>query len=173
MNCETFETLMADALGGELLPADERRFDEHLASCEACRKLYAVHRGTLDILRSLPEPRRVRVERIGERLILHDPNAASGRRRVRRSARWWLPSGIVRYAASLLIAFTAGYALHVGLMMRDAVRLPTAPGTVAVSEGETVQRALVEAYQQSPRRTDLARYMAALTGPGRERSTSE
>jgi len=166
MNCETFETLMADALGGELPTADERPFNEHLASCEACREFYEVHRGTLDILHSLPEPQRVRVERIGEQLILHDPSVATSERRMRRGAPWWLPTGAVRYAASLLIAFTAGYALHVGLMMREGVQFKVAPVAATASGGETVQRALVEAYQRSPRRTDLAKYMAALTGPG-------
>ena len=171
MNCEAFETLMADALARELSPADKPAFDEHLSTCDACRRLYEAHRGTLDILRSLPEPARLGVERIGERLILHDPRDSSRRRPPYQRLRQWLPSGAVRYAASVLVAFTAGYALHVGLMMQDATR-PGAPSvpvhTIAKGEGggETVEAALVTAHRRNPKRTDLAKCMAALTGSG-------
>ncbi len=168
MNCDTFATLMADALGQELSPGDKPAFDNHLASCEACRRLYEAHRGTLDVLRSLPEPERIGVERIGERLILHDPRASSRHKTPYGRLRRWLPSGAVRYAASLLFAFTAGYALHIGVMMQDAAP-PAAPiDTVAKAEPdrETVQAALVTAHRRNPKRTNLAKAMAALTRSG-------
>ncbi len=171
MNCQAFETLMADALGGELTPTDKPEFDKHLADCDACRALYEAHRGTLDVLRSLPEPATIRLERIGERLVLHDPRATSRGAAPFPRLRRWLPSGAARYAASLLIAFTAGYALHVGLMMKDATSpRDTAPPIFHVAargtDVETVQSALVTAHRRNPKRTDLAKCMAALTGSG-------
>jgi hypothetical protein len=38
--CGQWETLLADALDGLLLPEDEKTFSEHMASCAACAELF-------------------------------------------------------------------------------------------------------------------------------------
>ena len=104
MKCQDFETLMADALGNELAPADQPIFEEHLAQCDACRHEYATACETLATMRRLPGPEPVTLHDNGARLGIED--APTGTRRPLR--------GAFRYAASGLIAFTAGYALHAG-----------------------------------------------------------
>ena len=37
-SCETIQTLISGCLDGELSPGDQARLEEHLASCEVCRK---------------------------------------------------------------------------------------------------------------------------------------
>ena len=110
MKCQDFETLMADALGNELAPADQPTFEEHLAQCDTCRHEYATACETLATMRRLPGPEPVTLKHDGARLGIED--APMGTRRPLR--------GAFRYAASVLIAFTAGYALHAGLMVSGA-----------------------------------------------------
>ncbi|MCH7526986.1 MAG: zf-HC2 domain-containing protein [Planctomycetes bacterium] len=167
MNCEEFETLLVDALGGELAPADESVFQAHVAQCERCRVEYETTRAAVDTMRSLPGPQRVRVERRGQRLILHDP-APPRRSGVSRLAG----SAVFRYAASVMIAFVGGYALHAGLMLADAaggtqvVRLDPKHGS-AIADEPSFQTALITAHWRNPKQPDLAKCMVAMFGSAR------
>lgn len=50
MSCEKFNPLMSAYLDGELSDGDRRRFDEHLAACDACtRELAELKRLTEDL----------------------------------------------------------------------------------------------------------------------------
>lgn len=172
MNCKDFEMLMADALGDELAPADRPGFEAHLAECERCRHEYETSRKAITAMRALPGPQRVRVERRGRRLILHDPTYGTGSTRgtgfpAGRRVPRWLTGGLFRYAASVLIAFAAGYALHSGLMIaefqRSDVMVSRHEGTLPEeASDESLQKALFTAHQTNPGRTSLAKCMIAM-----------
>ena len=72
MNCEEFQMLLADTLGGELPDAQRPAFEAHIAECSQCRREYESMRETVCSLLSLPEPQPVRVRRVGGRLILSE-----------------------------------------------------------------------------------------------------
>src|ERR1700728_2903806 len=55
--CGEWETLLADALDGLLMPADEAKFTAHKADCPACAALYEEARKGREWLEFLsPEP---------------------------------------------------------------------------------------------------------------------
>ena len=162
MDCQEFEALLADALGDELIPADQSAFTAHLDTCERCRREFETSQAAIDAMRSLPGPRRVQVEQKGRRLILHDsaPATSSWNRR-------WTKGGAFRYAAGILIAFLSGYALHAGLMMaesadKDVAIQSTAVVTTEGTEGASFQTALLTAHRRNPKQPDLAKCMIAM-----------
>ena len=154
MNCEDFQMLLADALGGELSDAQRPGFEAHITQCSECRHEYESMSGTVSSLQLLPEPQPVSVRRVGGRLILSE-------------SRHWAMSeysyGLLRYAASVLIAFTAGYALRAALAPRDAA---THEGMVQVADAEskrgTLQGAIAGAHLRNPARSDLAKCLSAM-----------
>jgi anti-sigma factor RsiW len=169
VNCEEFEILMADALGDELSPSDRPAFEAHLAACARCREEYESATETVVTMRSLPGPRRVAVKREGNRLVIEDARnaglvGAGPRRSITGSWR------VFRYAASVLIAFAGGYALHAGLMAADASRRavqmtaagPGDPVAPALTKSDSLQSAIVSAHVRNPARTDLAKCLVAL-----------
>jgi len=176
MSCEEFESLLADALGDELSPEDRPRFEEHLASCTRCRREYETSREAVTNMRDLPGPQRVSVRREGDRLVIQDAvdsNAGprglpTSRVRVPPAAQW--RSGIYRYAASVLIAFTAGYIAHAALGVQEAVtpihpkivELP--PEQIEVDEPQSLQGAIASTYTRSRGRSDLAKALIAMAG---------
>ncbi len=177
MNCEEFENLLADALGDELSPEDRPVFEEHLGSCERCRLEYESSREAVAAMRALPGPQRVSVRREGNRLVIEDDDGV--RRspgRVRRNgglsrAAWWR-SRVSRYAASVLIAFTAGYIAHAALVVQETP-MPRG-GIVQVPESKTrtgqqesLRGALVSAYTRNTARSDLAKALIAMARPNR------
>jgi anti-sigma factor RsiW len=170
MSCKEYESLMADALGDELSPEDRPAFEAHLASCERCRREYETSREAVAAMRTLPGPQRVAVHREGDRLVIDDSQAAalgaSGDPRGLSPAVWWA-RGVFRYAASVLVAFTAGYIAHAGLMSSDASRPVTPVVQVGDSGTQTdgqksLQGALVSAYTRNPHRSDLAKCLIAM-----------
>ncbi|MCG8405266.1 MAG: zf-HC2 domain-containing protein [Phycisphaerales bacterium] len=106
MNCQEFETLLSDALGGELAERDRPVFETHLAECERCRLEYETSRAAVQSMRELPGPARVAVSREGDRLVI-GPVSQSG-----AQLRQSFTQNLLRYAASVLIAFAAGYLVH-------------------------------------------------------------
>lgn len=177
MNCEEFENLLADALGDELLPEDRSVFDEHLVSCQRCRLEYESSREAVAAMRTLPGPQRVSVRQEGNRLVIQDDERTGGSPRgLRRggglppAARW--TSGVFRYAASVLIAFMAGYIAHATLVVQSGA--PRKDGIVEVPESKTeigrqesLQGALVSAYTRNTARSDLAKALIAMARPNR------
>ena len=161
MNCQDCEMLMAEALGDELTPEDKIRFEGHLAECERCRRDYESARSTISAMRSLPGPQRVAVHREGDRLVIDETPARPPH------SRHWSSRGIFRYAASVLISFTAGYGVHSARVARE-LTLPaspfvdTSPGTANASPRRSLQQTLVSAHTRNPRKSDLATCMAAM-----------
>ncbi len=158
MNCEGFETLLADAIGEELADTDRAAFEGHLAMCERCREEYRTAIATVRTLRTLPGATRV------SSAIDGDVGAAlpfaSGAVKT-RSVRPW--ARVMRYAASVLLAFTAGYGAH-GLGAAD--RSPSSTVVVdsvgAAAERPTFGAALAVSYLRDRGRSDLARGLIAM-----------
>ena len=102
MNCQDFETLLADALGDELGSADRVAFDNHLKQCAECRRDYESATKTIGAMRSLPDHPAIPIERIGDRLVIGaaSGSAPSRRFRLRRAAP---------IAAAIALAFASGY----------------------------------------------------------------
>jgi anti-sigma factor RsiW len=176
MSCEDFESLLADALGDELSPEDRPRFEEHLANCPRCRREYESSREAVATLRDLPGPRRVSVRREGDRLVIEDAvDGDAGRRRspAGRAGVWpasqWR-GGIYRYAASILIAFTAGYIAHAAFGAQTAVApsdhktVQVLPDPIKVNARQSLQTALASTYTRNPARSDLANALIAMAG---------
>lgn len=158
MNCNEFETLMADALGNELAPQDRPSFEAHLAECAECRGRYESFTKVVRSMRELPGPKRVVLRRDAGRLILEEAAAPAQPRRPVRLA------GIVRYAASLLIAFTAGYAVHAGITLTTG-SAPT--GRTITSQqpdhgAPTLQSSLARAFAHDAGKSDLAQCLIAM-----------
>ena len=146
--------LLADALGGELPDAQRPGFEAHIAECSPCRREYESMRETVCSLLSLPEPQPVRVRRVGGRLILSESS-----HRTMNS----FSSGLLRYAAGLMIAFTAGYALRAALTPHGT---PPSGGAVQVADAgprrDTLQLAIAGAHLRNPGRSDLAKCLSAM-----------
>ena len=173
MNCDHFELLMAEALGDELAEADRPAFEGHLALCERCREEYRTALATLRTLRSLPGPDRVSAGIEGKAERITSCPVAEARRLFQ-----WSSAAVLRYAASVLIAFTAGYAVHAGLatapahrpfdVTRVAVRPPAVGSTAGgISGPVTFGAALAGTHLRNPGRSDLANCMIAMFQKGR------
>jgi len=161
MNCDQFESMLADALGDELAPEDQSRFDEHLAACESCRVEYESLRMATNDLHSLGAPQSVRMVRSGERVFVDDGSLQSDSpKRFRRS------TSPLRFAASILLAFVSGYALHAGLILKgDSPSVGDAPVErvqASTEGGITLGAALVSAHKRNPSRSNLAKCFAAV-----------
>lgn len=156
MNCEEFELLLADELGGELADSDRAAFETHLASCANCRREHGSLEGAVGRLHSLPAAPSVRVERMGDRLILTSLVPVRGIRPVNWSR------GLLRYAAGIALAFLAGYLVHgVTLSSGTGAVLPSLV-TSAVSPGRDLQSAVAMQFSKNPGRSDLAKGLLAV-----------
>ena len=170
MNCESFERLIADALGDELSPADRPAFDAHLGQCEPCRHDYKTARSAVETMRLLPGPQRVSIERKGNRLVIKDIRSATLREwfgarstshRLKPAVRWM--RSVFRYAASVLIAFSAGYALHAGLMMAQIGGPSESLSQIAEAPSRSLRGSLVKAHVRNPFRSGLAKCLIAMS----------
>jgi anti-sigma factor RsiW len=160
MNCHEIEPLMADAVGDELRAADRAAFESHLSGCESCRREYESLTGAAEKLRALATPARVSVRREGDRLVIEERPPTA----VPRAAGPLRAASAFRYAASVLIAFLAGYLLHAGLMFRDAGKeRPDPTQMVGASNAPSLRDALVAAHQQSPNASDFAKLIMAMS----------
>lgn len=182
MNCEDFEALLADVLGGELSGTDRSAFEKHANECERCRDEYDSLRLAVDRMRTLSGPRRVTINHG------HNPKiSGSAPGGMARGLRL-LSKGVFRYAASVLIAFVAGYALHAGLMIGAATSeratlvqddaqtfghtsmtssAHSATPTTLIRVDNRLKHALINAHERNPTRSDLAKcLMAVLASSG-------
>lgn len=161
MNCDRFEFMLASALGDELTPDDRVAFDNHLATCTRCRGEYDSLRGVTASLRALSAPPSVRIARQRDGVYLEDgaPSRAES-----SPGRVW--RGPLRMAASILLAFVSGYAVHAAVMMRGSATPPTGPIAHLTREPDpnatTLRSALVAAYERSPHQPALANCFAAM-----------
>lgn len=161
MSCADYEQLLAEALGDELSAADAVRLDEHLRECAACRQEFAQGTAAVAALRRLP-----RAEHVPERALDRGAGFRTGGQ-VGRSAgvRWMQPA--LRYAAVVIMAFTAGYAWKgrtsppgQAADVSDMVVDPPSRGA------KSFESALARAYRQNPAGSDLAKCMSALLSGG-------
>ena len=148
MKCEEFEMLMADALGDELTTADSSLFEQHIGQCKNCRAEYESLTRSLQTLHSLPGPARMKVERSGDRLVISPESGAPSA----RLHRFGLAT--LRYAATILIAFVAGYAWHTE---------SGAPLIEPGARGEAIQQRFVDIHAQKPQRSHFAKCLLAVT----------
>ncbi len=154
MNCKDFQLLLADALGGELSEADRPGFDGHLRQCPRCRGEFESMSAAVRSLQALPDPQPVSVRRVGGRLILSESSHGS---------LGSFSRGMLRYAAGLLIAFTAGYALRAGLTPREAGSGGTVVQVAEAGSGkDTLQGAIAGAHLRNPARSNLAKCLIAM-----------
>jgi anti-sigma factor RsiW len=161
MNCEDCELFMADAIGEELDPSQRASFSAHLAQCPKCREEYESAMRAVKTMRELPGPRHVAVRREGDRLVILGRSAAPF-----RLGRLF-SGGVFRYAASVLIAFAAGYALHAGWMATEPPRRVEMPPAETSEQEERVpgsdlQGALAYAHNRSPSSSHLAKALMAV-----------
>ena len=126
MNCKEFESLTADALGGELRVQERAAFEAHVAGCESCRREYESLTETVQQVASLPPAPPVRIERSGEQLVIAPETAATPRRN-------WTTGRAARFAAAIALAFVAGYAFRASAPPTDGRSQPDMP-IVAVDE---------------------------------------
>ena len=164
MNCNDVRNLMPDVLGNEP-PARERRtaFEDHLAECPACRAEYESYRKTVASLRELPGPKRVVLRREADRFVWYEAGAGvTGPRPIKLG-------GPLRYAASLLIAFTAGYAVHAGITITamskpEAVAPLLSPPALEPEPGRpSLHSAVARTAAGNPARSELAQCLIAMT----------
>ena len=161
MDCDRFELMLAGALGDELSPDDRAAFDNHLEACTRCRSEYESLRGVTVSLRALSAPPSVRIAREQDGVYLED--GASSRTQSSADRLW---RGPVRMAASILLAFVSGYAVHAALMMGGASAPPANPIAHLTREPAanttTLRSALVAAHERSPHQPALANCFAAM-----------
>ncbi len=166
MNHEQFELLMADALGDDLSGEDRAAFETALAAHADWKQEYETAQRTLGCLAELGAPKRVVARREGDALIIEPRTTKTVAPQPVRGAR--------RYAAAVLIAFTAGYALHATLVLQEGVRptdtivKTTSPesddqhAVVARPTSGTFEAALVKTHARKPSRSTLAKCLIAV-----------
>jgi len=166
MTCKDIEMLMADALGGELTSQDQAKFAEHVAHCAACRVQYEAGRLTIERMRSLPAA----PEAEARPLMKTRAAVSQG-----RQSRWILTPALLRYAAVILLGFTAGYVSKAKYGEHQSTpRVAVVPdhqadpgrATPTVQAGGSFESALTNAYRRRPAGSDLAKAMSVLFRSG-------
>ena len=161
MKCEDFEYLLSDALAGELAESDQAAFDAHLAACTACKNEHDSLAAAVGRMRLLPAAPRMSIRRVGDGLLL-TPYAA------RSAPRWeWMrhSGDLLRYAAVILVAFTAGYGVNrfstTGPVDQGASGVLRAP---PAAPHRNLQSAVALQFSRNPARSDLAKGLLAMYG---------
>ena len=180
MNCEQFEYLLADALGGELSSVQRAGFDGHVRDCARCRREFESASAAISAMRSLPGPP---VATAGFAQDRFDSMVGIASSETRRYAALWRP--VLRYAAAIAIAFVAGYVVRAGLApsiltpgvkpetfaeTSQEFREPKLPGvreTLAQARPRSFEAAFAGAHLRDPSRSDLAKCMVAMFGTHR------
>jgi len=146
MNCNEFEVMLADELGGELGVAERAAFETHLAECPRCRVEHGSLHRAVGELKLLPAAEGVGVQRVGDQLVL-------SRTTTRRMTMRW--HGMLRYAALIVLAFAAGYA------SRGTGDAPMDRGTGHLRNAVAFQ------FARNPARSGLGNCLAAMYDPRR------
>lgn len=154
ISCKQFEALLADALGDELQEADRRTFEDHLAACETCRAEYESASATVERVRSLTS-------------IADSGRSSAVIGREPRVAHFW------RYAATILISFTAGYGLNAISKAPEAEHpiesniIDDYTGSPRLASASSFEAALAGRYRSGRADSDLSRCFAAMFSDGR------
>lgn len=147
MNADEIKGMLADYLGDELSPQDRQRFEEYLDADREFAAEVASLRCALDEMRSLNVP--------GEDAFAVPPRAAA-----RRS--WSMV--LLRYAAVILLAFTAGFLARGWFSERVG---PSEPSPAIADLGQPQhpaewQMRFASAYIQNANKSGLARSLVSL-----------
>ena len=142
MQCQHFETLLADALDGTLGAPEMESFQAHMASCPDCGPMFAAARSGLEWMRSLEEvePPRNLVRNIliatseakaGERT----PGAVPSQGFINRIQGWFRPFGFVgqpKFALTFaMVFFSVSVALSaVGVHITDLRHVDLRPNAI-------------------------------------------
>jgi len=183
MTDQAFESLLANAVGGELTGPDKIRFEQLIEQSPELRREYESALATVAALKRLPGPTALHTEeaesvlaKIRESQHVDantriDPRTRIGPKTHIDPRTEWHPKSqwsIFRYAASVLIAFACGYGMHAYLMMQVArpasaptVLASAGPGS-AVAKSTTLEAAIVDVYRSRPRQPALVTCMAAM-----------
>ncbi len=159
MNCQDFETLLADALGDEMGSADRVAFDNHLKQCAECRRDYESATRTIGAMRSLPDHPAIPIERIGDRLVIGAASGSAQSRRLRfRRA--------VPIAAAIALAFASGYlARNAQSTTNDATDIVANAGqSMEPPRSASLESVLADALARNPQRSPLAGLSAMFGG---------
>ena len=180
MNCEQFEDLLADALGGELSSVKRAGFDGHVRDCARCRREFESASAAISAMRSLPGPP-VEAAAVGRDRLA---SAAESAPWMNREPNFRLPP-ILRYAAVIALAFIAGYVVRASMTRaistrdihpdslvesRSRVETPESPRITdrfALAHPQSFEAAFAGAHLRDPSRSDLAKCMVAMFGTHR------
>lgn len=171
MNDERFDELLAGAIGGELSETDAAEFEAALERSPARRQEFDSLKRAADAMQMLPGPVVVPIgatDEAGQPAISIVRPGPSGRSPTTAASAHAHPrargTGIMRIAASVLIAFTAGYGTHAWLTIRDAVeRHQRSEHTVRVADvgAESIRERLTREHLAKPNRSALASCLIA------------
>lgn len=169
MNCQEFESHLADALGNELEAETQAAFADHLRQCAKCREEYESAVKAVATMQALPGPARVNLRRESGRLIFEQAASRSdtGRWSMLRAMFGFRQGQAVRYAAAIFLAFTAGYLVRASVAPTAARNAGVVSMKGAVEDRSDnrrdVQQVLAGIYAQNPVRSDLAKALIAIT----------
>jgi len=166
MNCSDVESLLPDAWGGELTEHDQKALNDHIVVCHRCQEEYTSGQSAVALARRIPGPQAAQ---------LTMQRGQWGVATLRTSVESSFPRrlGRFRFAASIFLAFVAGYAFHAGLILMNPASRPSdeyrAPTPVIAEVGgrsRSLQATLVSMYRQNPGASQLANGMMAVFGTG-------
>ncbi len=180
---QSFESLLADAVGGELTEEDKIRFEQIIEGSPELRREYESALATVAALKRMPGPTALRTgdaesllaeirasSQLSQEPQKNDESQLDPKQRLDLNPRrHGAPRGFAfRYAASVLIAFTCGYGMHAYLMMQADP--PTSAQSVVasvdqtptVAKSTTLEATMMDAYRRRPRQPALATCMAAM-----------
>lgn len=171
MNDERFDELLADAIGGELSGSDAAEFEAALQDSPARREEFESLRRAAGAMASVPGPVVVPMgatDEVGRPAVSISQAALSLKTGSSGPSSHSPPrvrgGGVMRTAASVLIAFTAGYGTHAWLTIRDAVeRADPSDRTVRVADAgaESIRERLTREHLAKPHRSALASCLIA------------
>ena len=147
MNADEMRDKLADYLGDELQPEERRRFEEYAATDPSFAAEVESLRETLRAMRSLDES-------AGE--------ASSGTTHGSARMAWARAPALLRYAAIILLAFSAGYLVPDRSETPRDVSTATDVQPKRATDQTEWQMRLAMAYSNSSSRSGLARSLVAL-----------
>lgn len=127
MNCESLSRVMNAAIDGELSPAEETAFQQHLAGCTHCRDRWAeldsIHRDLRNSLR--PPNADVAVERLMQSLRPHfGTGQRPGSRRAKRGSK------LAVFVAAFTLVLVAGTLVQLSAVGTAVAEIAMTTGTI-------------------------------------------
>lgn len=141
IDCSTFESLLPDALGGELSGPDRLAFESHRGRCQSCHAEYESLSQTVD--------------RVRDRLA---PDVLAAPRTIATPPRRFSLRSL-SYAAVIVLAFLAGYGI------RGSARAPLPVHRENSGDAATtMEQKFVMAHRQAPKSSEFTKSVLAVLG---------